>query len=1122
VKRKKISKFILGGVLGGIILMAVLILLEANGLFLKEEHVEIDHSLIAENGYKVGTIHVEDSYELPHKFSANLRGGMTEIYKTKDEFLSEWMPAELPFYALGISWNEKAIEGVDSRILVRTRKIDGANSEWLEVEEDADNMGESEKKYSFVRTAWSTHIQYKLELESKDSNLSPVISDLEFTYIDGSKNEEAERASDDLVAGLNITGRGLNVISRKQWGAAEDLRVFRGLGKPDQVEVDEEIKEKYANEIVLRKEVKRNENDEILIWPVQYPEQDIEVIFVHHTASQEDAMEDSYAAMRAIYYYHAAIRGWGDIGYNYLIDEDGNIFEGRYGGDEVVGAHVANYNVGSIGVAIIGNYQENEVRSGAVKGLIDLLTHLSEKHDLDPTAIATMRGENLHVISGHRDATHTTCPGQYIYEKLSSIRQLVKSELQAKGVLKSDSTTEIIGTKNGVDFEDPYNRNITVVGPEEQKTISVKLRNTGTVSWGRNATLIYKNGSENIAGFSETVARMNEAQVSPGGTGTFTIPMQGNFSSGLKNYYLYLKTGTLISERKLNFPVYIEPAYLDFELIQIDKSPKLNLKKNESTGATFTVENMGNVTWRKENISLKSSALNSLFVTGHMVTRSEVKPGEKAVFEVAFKAGVTAGEFEEKIKLILIDGIGNRVQSRTSQTFNLKVKGIVKKTNTIEITNTSEDLTLKPGEQKRMWIEVQNNGSSTWKRVGKDRVYIATLKSPLIKAGHVVMDKGTVKPGEKTRIYFRLTAPEKSGNHFINFIFRHRDARLSEKPVRFEFSVTGRVAPTIPQVSTNQSSTSTLSPKTKINTATSSSGVGEKIRVALSFRGAPSITADSNVRIFDGEGNHLNDGISIRAGEKIKILRSDDAYIVKFADKKVLTKSHIRIGSQNGILKIDNFENRPAWNQELNDNEYRGVLEVRWVGDPSHPLGGELKVINELPLEHYLYGIGEVSNGDPTEKIKTIITLARTYATYYMDRRGTSEAKFPGKPYDLDDDPNVSQRYLGYGVEKRAPNVVKAVNATTGNVVTYEDKVVKTPYFNSTDGTATRGAEEVWGWTHTPYLVSVPDTLCEASMFSGHGVGLSGCGATAAATRGYKFQDIIKFYYKGVEIEKKY
>ena len=140
--------------------------------------------------------------------------------------------------------------------------------------------------------------------------------------------------------------------------------------------------------------------------------------------------------------------------------------------------------------------------------------------------------------------------------------------------------------------------------------------------------------------------------------------------------------------------------------------------------------------------------------------------------------------------------------------------------------------------------------------------------------------------------------------------------------------------------------------------------------------------------------------------------------------------------------------------------------------------------------------------------------MARSYAQYYTQ----IARKFPGAPYDLTDDPARSQFYLGYGFESRTPTVAKAVADTANLVVTYNGTVIKTPYFSSDDG-RTRSAQEVWGWTDTPYLQSVDDPGCKGMQMAGHGVGLSGCGALYFANQGKKFDEIIKYYFQGVAIE---
>ena len=208
------------------------------------------------------------------------------------------------------------------------------------------------------------------------------------------------------------------------------------------------------------------------------------------------------------------------------------------------------------------------------------------------------------------------------------------------------------------------------------------------------------------------------------------------------------------------------------------------------------------------------------------------------------------------------------------------------------------------------------------------------------------------------------------------------------------------------------------------------------------------------------------------------------------------------------ILRVDNFERTSSADRSKSDNEFRGVLEVRSYNKQLH-------VINELPIEDYLKGTGEIREQEPMEKLRAIIIVARTYAAFYVK----IAEKFPGAPFNLTDDAETSQKYIGYDAEKRSPNTSKAIEDTIGLVVTYQGKLVKTPYFHSDDG-RTRSAEEVWGWKDTPYLVSVPDPYCQGKTLQGHGVGLSGCGSLGMANAGKTYGEIIQYYYKGVGIKK--
>ena len=106
-------------------------------------------------------------------------------------------------------------------------------------------------------------------------------------------------------------------------------------------------------------------------------------------------------------------------------------------------------------------------------------------------------------------------------------------------------------------------------------------------------------------------------------------------------------------------------------------------------------------------------------------------------------------------------------------------------------------------------------------------------------------------------------------------------------------------------------------------------------------------------------------------------------------------------------------------------------------------------------------------------------------------------------------------------MELRSPTITKAVEQTAGQVVSFDKKAIKVPYFNQSAG-FTKSAKQVWGWNNTPYLKGVSDPYCKQTSFLGHGVGISGCGASQMAKEGFDFEQIIKYYLPGVEIRKIY
>jgi hypothetical protein len=162
---------------------------------------------------------------------------------------------------------------------------------------------------------------------------------------------------------------------------------------------------------------------------------------VHHTAGTNAySRSQSAAIVRGIEIYHVKGNGWNDIGYNFLVDKYGQIFEGRYGGVDknVIGAHAEGFNTGSVGVAVIGTYTDSAPPAVAQKALANLLAWRLDLAHVDPLSTLTVAsGGNprfppgvpvfLHAISGHRDTGFTSCPGNALYARLGAIARAVSA-----------------------------------------------------------------------------------------------------------------------------------------------------------------------------------------------------------------------------------------------------------------------------------------------------------------------------------------------------------------------------------------------------------------------------------------------------------------------------------------------------------------------------------------------------------------------------------------------------------------------------------------------------------------------------------------------------------------------
>ncbi|WP_369033272.1 MULTISPECIES: peptidoglycan recognition protein family protein [Streptomyces] len=176
------------------------------------------------------------------------------------------------------------------------------------------------------------------------------------------------------------------------------------------------------------------------VWPSEY--YPVQTLTVHHT-DDGSTDPDPAAVVRAIYRTDAA--EYGDMGYNFLIDKNGLVYEGRWSGTDgtpahdasgrmVTGAHVQGYNSGNIGIAMLGTFTTTPPSSAARTALVQLLADLADRHTLAPLGkvvyVNPVSGVSrpAPVIGGHRHWAATDCPGT-LYTAMPSIRDEVAALL---------------------------------------------------------------------------------------------------------------------------------------------------------------------------------------------------------------------------------------------------------------------------------------------------------------------------------------------------------------------------------------------------------------------------------------------------------------------------------------------------------------------------------------------------------------------------------------------------------------------------------------------------------------------------------------------------------------------
>ncbi len=586
--------------------------------------------------------------------------------------------------------------------------------------------------------------------------------------------------------------------------------------------------------------------------------------------------------------------------------------------------------------------------------------------------------------------------------------------------------------------------------------------------------------------------------------------------------------------------------------------------KNRGT-QTWTSEG-GNPVWMTTPAGTKSAFEDNSWensVQAAPMQEGTVRPGGIAHFLINLRAPTTVGDHNASFELaagLSPDHLTRIANSTVTFPIHVVTSGVDVSSNTsngtgdtltdtmatptvpagsdtyqaLLLLSSSKNVALSGNGRQQLTYGFKNVGTSKWTTlslrpattgIATDGVATPTSvrDDSWLSSTEPVRINAPTLPGQIGFVTFTIKVPPKKGQYVASFTLMADEQPVQDGTIMIPITVTadGYIEPdtnTNTNTNTTQTNTQTDTPGTVINvqplggdmTALPDEPI---IRVGL-FQ-----TTDDQTMLTALSGQfYLKQGdktiCSFSAGEVVTIHFDRTAKVYKATGPRCTSQStdvYYAVAAD-GISPIvmTDFSRPVSWLPGANDNKFRGKVELRYT-----PATDAVWTINELPIEWYLKGIGETSNSSPQEYQKALLTAARTYAMYHV-MHGTKHAN-----EDFTVDATYDQVYRGYGAEARDPNVVTAVDATRGQIVTYNGKLAITPYYSRSDG-RTRDWTEVWGGSGIPWLVSVKVPWDVGKTLWGHGVGMSATGALGAAADGWDYNKILTYFYTGTVLMRAY
>ncbi|MCL5883498.1 MAG: N-acetylmuramoyl-L-alanine amidase [Actinobacteria bacterium] len=1142
--------------------------------------------------------------------------------KSQGGYVSQPARADYAFNAVGLHWKADMPPGTDVNAEVRFSQDGEQWGDWQPVEKNGDELPDNfdqtksagETIGDLVFTDAARYFQYKLDLKSNAAGQSPAVTRMTASYIDGKGYHEsllsASRIERNVGAALSPPQASADpaIISRAQWGA----------------------------------------NEAYMTWPPEYSQP--KKIVIHHTVTM-NGDPDPAATIRTIYYYHAVSLGWGDIGYNFLIDQQGRIYQGRSGGNGVIGAHALGWNEGTIGISVLGNYSQTDINGAIYNAMVSLIIWKANLNNIDPNGSGYFEyyagcnggcnptGIYAPNIVGHRDlaGNYTECPGNYLYARIPQFRAeasaqfhyppdfanmmpsnaneiadnkpLISADVLGSAVLPSTITMSL----DGVDITGGATRTSTLVSyrppaPLAPGTHTVhtyvadSLGSTKTADWtftiaatnytphdyiwtwydgvnSRNWVLMANPASSsnslffdlyiagrymNLSPFAPTDGQCpgfcGSAQVQPGRSMT---PLYNGVMGGMVIAPSLTGAKAITSQRTIW-------GQNSFEELPGFDSERLT---DHYYWTWYDSASAGYKNWILVANPNASTVFYKIRIAGNEYQRGTINPGSSVT---PIFMGIMGGPVEVQAWSDGVDGAvpakimaSQRVLSNGGSAFN-EVPGI-------PVAELSDRYLWT-------WYDMQSAGARNWVLVANPNdseiYYEITVAGHLTSSGTVPAgnrvtptfpgtmggpvevqawtDSGKSAPANviaSQRVVWGPSFEEVPGYPVSqlnsSYVWTWYDQKtagttnwaLVSNPNAFPVNYEIRIAGTLFGSGTLQAGASatptfpgTIGGPVEVKATTTCPSpqpanilASQRVLWNGSFNevtgtvldsvpgtsggcGSTTVTSDASFEVKDGNGALLT---TLAAGQTATVAYGGGSYLVQTSTGYSHSgDSYIRMSSPTGgIMQVTSYHDHPSWNQDLDDNRFRGAIEVRYS-----PASNKAWVVEDVPLEDYLKGIAETSSGDYTEYLKTMSTAARGYALWHLNNGGKYG---PSEIFTLKNSRNGNgddQQYKGYGLETRFPDLVSAVNATSGQAVTYGGNVAITPYYSNSDG-RTRSALEAWGIDYWPWLQSVLDPDCNGMTLNGHGVGISAVGARARAGRGDSFRTILGYYYTGTAVQ---